>query len=116
VLREFVFFDQDVIRKEFECLPDGERARLVSLMQHYEQVGLGNPSPVMIDDYGDGIKRLRHIKPVYAGRGLFFCVESRSRVREVGFVDGVQERGPRRTQKCIVTGKGTKGSLRGSKE
>lgn len=73
-----MFFDQNVIRKEFESLPDGERARLVSLMRHYEQAGFGNPSPAVIDDYGDGIKRLRHVKPAYQGRALFFSAESRT--------------------------------------
>ena len=32
----------------------------------------------MIDDYGDGIKRLRHIKSAYQGRVLFFATESRA--------------------------------------
>ena len=29
----------------------------------------------MVDDFGDGIKRLRHIKPAYQGRMLFFAVD-----------------------------------------
>lgn len=37
-------------------------------MEHYRTVGFENPSPAQIDDYGDGIKRLRHIKSNYQGR------------------------------------------------
>jgi len=62
-----------------ECVLGGA-AKLVSLMGHYEQCGLGNPSPAQIDDYGDGLYRLRHIKPAYQGRLLFFATD-----RSAGF-------------------------------
>ena len=43
-------------------------------------VGLGNPSPAQVDDYGDGLYRLRHIKPAYQGRLIYFAAD-----REKGF-------------------------------
>ena len=60
--REFIPFDEEVIKKELDALPSKDADKLISLMAHYEQCGLGNPSPALIDDYGDGIYRLRHIK------------------------------------------------------
>jgi hypothetical protein len=55
----------EVITREFAELPTKDRAKLLSLMEHYRTVGTGNPSPAQVDDYGDGIKRLRHIKAAY---------------------------------------------------
>ncbi len=76
--REWVFFDEKIIRAELDSLPPKEAAKLVSLMEHYGQIGHENPSPAMVDDYGDGLKRLRHIKPAYQGRLLFFAVDRSS--------------------------------------
>lgn len=73
--REWVYFDFETIQGEFADLPDKDRAKLLSLLEHYRTVGLGNPSPAMIDDYGGGLYRLRHIKPAYQGRLIFFAVE-----------------------------------------
>ena len=73
--REWVYFDFDTIRAEFADLPTKDRAKLLSLLEHYKVAGLGNPSPAMIDDYGEGLFRLRHIKSAYQGRLLFFAVE-----------------------------------------
>ncbi len=73
--REFVAFDEEVIQSEFASLPAKDRAKLATLVQHYQSSGLGDPTPVQIDGYGDGIFRLRHIKPAYAGRLLFFTVD-----------------------------------------
>jgi hypothetical protein len=73
MIREFVPFHEETIRKELDELPPKDAAKLASLMGHYEQCGLGNPSPVQIDDDGDGLYRLRHIKPAYQGRLLFFA-------------------------------------------
>lgn len=63
--REFVPFDEEIILEELRALPDGDRAKLEALMEHYEAVGLGNPSPAQVYDYGDGLYRLRHIKAAY---------------------------------------------------
>jgi phage-related protein len=71
--REFIPFDEDAIQKELDELPPKDAAKLAALMNHYEQSGFGNPSPAQVDDYGDGIYRLRHIKPTYQGRLLFFA-------------------------------------------
>jgi len=71
--RGFVPFDQGSIEKELNELPPRDAAKLAALMDHYEQCGFGNPSPAQIDDYGSGIFRLRHIKPSYQGRLLFFA-------------------------------------------
>ncbi len=73
--REFVPCDEDLVRREFDALPAKDAAKLSSLMAHYEVCGFGNPSPVQIDDYGEGILRLRHIKPAYQGRLIFFAVD-----------------------------------------
>lgn len=73
--REWVFFDQGVIRAELDDLPAKDASKLTSLMEHYRTVGQGNPSPVMIDDYGNGLYRLRHIKSAYQGRLIFFAVD-----------------------------------------
>lgn len=78
--REFIPFDEDTIRKEFGDLPESDRAKLVSLLGHYQGSGLGNPSPAKIDDYGEGLYRLRHIKPAYQGRLNYFAVD-----RQAGF-------------------------------
>ncbi|MEI7985292.1 MAG: type II toxin-antitoxin system RelE/ParE family toxin [Armatimonadota bacterium] len=69
--REWVFFERDSIRAELDDLPAKDAAKLVSLMEHYRDVGTGN----QIDDYGNGIYRLRHIKSAYQGRLLYFAVE-----------------------------------------
>ena len=73
--RDFVPFDEEIIQKEFDALPATDAAKLGMLMDHYETVGLGNPAPVQIDDYGDGLFRLRHIKSAYQGRLIYFTVD-----------------------------------------
>ena len=73
--REWAYFDPETVVAEFAALPAKDRAKLLALMEHYRTVGLDNPSPAMVDDYGDGIKRLRHIKSAYQGRLLFFAVD-----------------------------------------
>lgn len=73
--REWIYFNFETIQAEFADLPDKDRAKLLSLLEHYRTVGLGNPSPAQVDDYGDGLYRLRHIKPAYQGRLIFFAVE-----------------------------------------
>ena len=80
MLREWLFFDIAVISAELDNLPSTDAAKLTKLMEHYRTVGFENPSPAQIDDYGDGIKRLRHIKSNYQGRLLFFTVD-----RSAGF-------------------------------
>jgi len=71
MIREWKFYDYDIISSELSQLPAAESAKLASLMHHYRTVGNQNPAPAQIDDYGDGIKRLRHIKSAYQGRILF---------------------------------------------
>lgn len=73
--REFVPFDPETIAKELDSLPAADANKLTALVTHYEKCGVGNPSPAKIDDYGDGIYRLRHIKPAYKGRMIFFSAE-----------------------------------------
>lgn len=48
--REFIPFDEDTIRKEFAALAESDRAKLVSLLGHYQSVGLGNPTPAQVND------------------------------------------------------------------
>jgi phage-related protein len=81
--REFIPFDEDAIQKELDELPPKDAAKLAALMSHYEQIGFENPSPAQVDDYGDGIYRLRHIKPAYQGRLLFFASDSSSGFEEL---------------------------------
>lgn len=73
--REWVYFDVETIEAEFMALPNKDEAKLLSLMEHYRTVGFGNPSPAMVDDYGDGLYRLRHIKVAYKGRLIFFSID-----------------------------------------
>lgn len=75
VRRDFVPFDEETILRELRTLPNGDRAKLEALIEHYETVGLGNPAPAQVDDYGDGLYRLRHVKPAYQGRLIFFAVD-----------------------------------------
>jgi phage-related protein len=81
--REFVPFDEGAIQKELDELPSKDAAKLAALMNHYEQCGFGDPSPAQVDDYGDGIYRLRHIKPAYQGRLLFFASDRSSGFEEL---------------------------------
>jgi len=73
--REWIFYNQKVIQAELDDLPAKDAAKLTSLMGHYRTAGLNNPAPALIDDYGGGIKRLRHVKPAYQGRLIFFAVD-----------------------------------------
>jgi len=75
VRREFVPFDEETIRQELRTLPDRDRAKLEALIEHYETVGFDNPAPAQVDDYGDGLYRLRHVKPAYQGRLIYFAVD-----------------------------------------
>jgi phage-related protein len=75
VRREFIPFDEETILGELRTLTVGDRAKLQSLIEHYEMVGFGNPSPAQVDDYGDGLFRLRHIKPAYQGRLIYFAID-----------------------------------------
>jgi hypothetical protein len=71
VRREFVPFDEDVIKGEFDDLPSNEADKLAALVAHYQLCSRGNPAPAQIDDYGEGLLRLRHVKPAYQGRMIF---------------------------------------------
>lgn len=73
--REFIPFDESIIRKEFLALPDLDRAKMLALIEHYQQCGFGNPSPAQVDDYGGGLYRLRHVKQAYQGRLIFFATD-----------------------------------------
>lgn len=77
MVREFTFFSFDVIESELQSLQDRDRAKLISVMEHYEQAGFGTPYPADIADYGNEIKRIKHSKNAYQGRALFFVSESR---------------------------------------
>lgn len=70
--REFDYFDDDVITQELEDLPAKDAASLIAVMDHYETVGLDDPRPAKVQDYGEGIRCIRHVKPNYKGRGLFY--------------------------------------------
>ena len=72
--REWVFWNQDTIDGEFDDLPARDASKLAGLMHLYRDAGFGNPYPAQVDDYGDGIYRLRHVKSAYSGRLLFFAV------------------------------------------
>jgi phage-related protein len=70
--REFDYFDEEVIKQELNALPPADAANLVTVMDHYETVGFDDPKPAKVQDYGDGIRCIRHVKPNYRGRGLFY--------------------------------------------
>jgi phage-related protein len=73
--REWVFYDREVIQGELDGLSSKDAAKLTSLMDYYRTVGFANPSPAQVDDYGGGLYRLRHVKPAYQGRLIFFAAE-----------------------------------------
>jgi phage-related protein len=75
VRREFVPFDENIIRKEIDALPAKDADKLAALMLHYQGCSPGNPLPAQVDSYGDGLFRLRHFKPIYQGRLLYFVVD-----------------------------------------
>ena len=83
MVREWIFFDQKVIQDELDQLPAKDAAKMVALMEHFSLVGRGNPLPAAIDEYGEGIYRLRHFKSDYQGRALFFYFERTSAVERL---------------------------------
>src|SRR5580704_11709269 len=83
MLRQWVYCDEELIRREFAEIPAKDRAKLMAVMEHYRTVGLGNPSPAQIDVYGGGIRRLRHIKPAYQGRLLFFVADRAAEIERL---------------------------------
>ncbi len=74
--REFDFFDDGIIEQEMEDLPAKDAANLIAVMDHYETVGFDDPKPAKIQDYGEGIRSIRHVRPNYKGRALFYVGES----------------------------------------
>ena len=104
-MREFVPFHEDTIRKELDELPPKDAAKLASLMGHYEQCGLENPAPVQIDDYGDRLYRLRHIKPAYQGRLLFFTVDRTAGFERLVVLVVYKKQGQKAPQHILETAK-----------
>lgn len=76
--REFDFFEDAIIEQELEDLPAKDAANLIAVMDHYETVGFEDPKPAKVQDYGDGIRSIRHVKPNYKGRALYYVGETRS--------------------------------------
>jgi phage-related protein len=74
--REFVPFDVKVIDDEFDALrrsSSTDAAKLEFCINHFEEVSpKENPSPAMIESFGEGFKELRHEKGAYKGRLLFY--------------------------------------------
>jgi phage-related protein len=105
MMREFVPFHEDTIRKELDELPSKDAAKLASIMGHYEQCGLGNPSPAQIDDYGDGVYRLRHIKPAYQGRLLFFAQDCSAGFERLVMLVVYKKQGQKAPQHILETAK-----------
>jgi len=103
--REFVAFHEDTIRKELDELPPKDAAKLAALMDHYEQCGFGNPSPAQVDDYGDGIYRLRHVKPAYQGRLLFFASGRSSGFEELVMLAVYKKQGQKAPRRILETAK-----------
>jgi len=105
MMREFVPFHEDTIRKELDELPPKDAAKLASLMDHYEQCGLGNPSPAQVDDYGNGLYRLRHIKPAYQGRLLFFASDCSAGFERLVMLVVYKKQGQKAPQHILETAK-----------
>jgi len=76
VRREFDFFDDELIAREFDELTAKDAAILAVVMDRYQDVGFDDPRPAKVQDYGEGIKCIRHIKGNYKGRALFYVGES----------------------------------------
>lgn len=109
--REFVPFDESIIQKELDELPPRDAAKLAALMSHYEQCGLGNPSPAQVDDYGGRIYRLRHIKPAYQGRLLFFASDRSSGFEELVILAVYKKQGQKAPMHILETAKKRKKQL-----
>lgn len=103
--REFVPFHEGTIQKELDELPPRDAAKLAALMNHYEQCGFANPSPAQVDDYGDGIYRLRHIKPAYQGRLLFFASDRSSGFEQLVMLAVYKKQGQKAPQHIVETAK-----------
>ena len=100
--RRWVYFNQKTIEAEFRALPERDEAKLLALMEHYREVS-GNPSPAQIDSYGNGIYRLRHIKPSYSGRALFFIVDTKQGTENLVVLAVYKKEGNKAPQTIIET-------------
>jgi phage-related protein len=105
MVREFVPFHEDTIRKELDELPPKDAAKLASLMEHYEHCGWENPSPAQVDDYGDGLYRLRHIKPAYRGRLIFFAEDRSAGFERLVILAVYKKQGQKAPQHILDTAK-----------
>jgi nanoRNase/pAp phosphatase (c-di-AMP/oligoRNAs hydrolase) len=50
VRREFDYFDDRIIDREFDQLPPKDAARPIVVMDHYETVGFEDPKPAKVQD------------------------------------------------------------------
>lgn len=74
--REIVPFDEEVILSELDALPDRDAANVLKLIQRLVSAPTRPLSPILIEDYGDGIKCLRDVNAQFQNRTLFFVAES----------------------------------------
>ena len=78
--REFVPHDEPVIEAEADALKKAAKtdwSKLAYCIERYEEAGpKENPSPAMIEAFGEGFLELRHIKGDYKGRLLFYVPKS----------------------------------------
>lgn len=114
--REFIPFDEEVILTELKALPTSDRAKLEALIEHYETVGRGNPSPAQIDDYGDGIYRLRHVKAAYQGRLIFFAVDRKQGYERLIILTVYKKEGQRTPATVIETARRRKAKWQEERE
>ena len=102
VVREFNFFDGATISAELAKLPVRDRARLIAVMEHYEQVGHTDPGPAVIDGYGGGIMRIRHARQACQGRALFYVAASEPNRQDL-IVLTVYKKESRRTPVAVLS-------------
>lgn len=77
--QRFVPFDEGVIVKELKALAKSDAksaAKLGYCIERVENEGLdGDHGPAKIQDFGNGLKELRHDSGTYKGRAFFYEAE-----------------------------------------
>lgn len=92
-------FDREVVDSEYLALPQADAANLGKLIKLLEASPTRTSKPVLVEDYGQGIRCLRDVNAQYQGRCLFFVAEARpgyQRLVVVAFYKKEADRVPKR--------------------
>lgn len=103
--REIVPFDDEIIRSELSDLPIKDRAKLVALIEYYEESQSGNPYPVQLNVYDHGLIRLRHAKASYQGRAILYIAESKKEFQRLVLLVIYKKESNKAPDSILVTAK-----------